>query len=361
MLQVAFDAAREAVPAYSHVNSPKTFTQPQLLACLVLKEFLRLDYRGFAEHLAEHAEMTAILGLERVPHFTTFQKAAKRLLAAAPARRLFEAVLERAVRGRARKRRVPLAAVDGTGMESRHVSRYYVRRRSRTGSATQETTYARYPKVVLVTDCHSHLVLAAVAGRGPGSDLRQFRAALRDAAGRARIGTLLADADFDAEWVHEEVRKTYGIRTIIPPERGRPSERPPVGRWRRWMRTQFARSKAKYGQRWQTETVNSMVKRRLGSALRARTYWSQCREITLRVITHNVMIVAIIRVFYRAAQSPLPSLHSYRITCALMHKKGCSPLAPTRLNITTTLSTRYSMDLREAVPASMFHSCTGKS
>jgi len=301
VLQVAFDAAREAVPAYSHVNSPRTFTQPQLLACLVLKEFLRLDYRGFAEHLAEHAEMTAILGLGRVPHFTTFQKAARRLLKAAPAGELFDAVLDRALRDKVRRRRVPLAAADGTGMESRHVSRYYVKRRSKTGTGTQETTYSKYPKVVLVTDCRTHLVLAAVPGRGPASDLVLFKAALEQAAGRARIGTLLADADFDGEWVHEHVR-SYGIRTLIPPERGRPSDKPPAGRWRRRMKRRF--DKKKYGQRWQTETVNSMVKRRLGSALRARGYWSQCREIILRVITHNVMIVARIRVFYRACQEP---------------------------------------------------------
>ena len=43
-----------------------------------------------------------------------------------------------------------------------------------------------------------------------------------------------------------------------------------------------------------------MIKRRLGSALRERGYWSQCREIIFRAITHNVMIVARIRVFYRA-------------------------------------------------------------
>jgi hypothetical protein len=290
--QVAYEAACQALPAHRHRFSPKKFTQPQLLACLVLKEFLRLDYRGLAAHLADHAELTRVLALEVIPHFTTFQKAAARLLRAAPARRMFEAVLDRASRRKVRKRRVPLAAVDGTGMESRHTSRYYVKRRSRTGSRDQETTYSKYPKVVLVTDCHTHLVLAAVPGRGPGSDLRQFEAAIKDAAGRARIGTLLADADFDAEWVHEQLRATYGIRTIIPPERGRPSEKPPVGRWRRWMRQQFARFKAKYGQRWQAETVNSMIKRRLGSALRARSYWSQCREIILRVITHNVMIVA---------------------------------------------------------------------
>jgi hypothetical protein len=48
-----------------------------------------------------------------------------------------------------------------------------------------------------------------------------------------------------------------------------------------------------------------MVKRRLGSALRARSYWNQCREIILRVITHNVMIVIRVRVFYRARYSRL--------------------------------------------------------
>jgi hypothetical protein len=288
VLQVAYDAACQALPALRRRFSPKKFTQPQLAACLVLKEFLRLDYRGLAEHLADHLELTQMLDLKTIPHFTTFQKAAQ-LLKAAPARALFDAVLERAPRDKVRERRVPLAAVDGTGMETRHTSRYYVKRRSRTGSGTQETTYSKYPKVVLVTDCQSHLVLAAVPGRGPGSDLRQFRAALKDAAGRARIGTLLGDADYDAEWVHEHVR-SYGIRSIIPPERGRPTDKPPSGRWRRRMKQRF--DKVKYGQRWQTETVNSMIKRRLGSALRARAYWSQCREIILRVITHNAMVVA---------------------------------------------------------------------
>jgi hypothetical protein len=50
-------------------------------------------------------------------------------------------------------------------------------------------------------------------------------------------------------------------------------------------------NKAKYGQRWQVETVNSMIKRRQGSALGAASYWSQCREMCLRAIVHNVMIL----------------------------------------------------------------------
>jgi hypothetical protein len=297
VIQVAYDAARQALPKRRHKFSPKKFTQHQLLACLALKEFARLDYRGLAEHLAGNPDLARMIDLEVVPHFTTFQKAAKRLLKAAPARAMFDAVLAIALRRKVRKKRARLAAVDGTGLESRHVSRYYVRRKAKGGSGTQETAYSRYPKVVLVTDCSTHLVLAAIAGRGPGSDLVQFKAAIKDAVGRARIGALLADADYDAEWVHEHVRG-LGIRTVIPAGRGRPSEKPPAGKWRRRMRRGL--DKKKYGQRWQTETVNSMIKRRLGSALRARCYWSQCREIILRVITHNVMIVARIRVFYRA-------------------------------------------------------------
>ena len=263
---------------------------------------MRLDYRGFAEHLMDHPDVAGQIGMKTVPHFTTFQKAARRLLLAAPARKLFDSVLERALRDGVRKRRVPLAAVDGTGWESRHTSRYYVKRRSRSGDRDQITTYAKFPKVVFVVDCTSHMILAAVPGRGPGSDLVPFDVALEQAVRRARIETLLADADFDAEWVHRGVR-SHGIRSLIPPTRGRPTHKPPMGYWRRRMKQRFGRYKPKYGQRWQVETVNSMVKRRLGSALRARKYQSQCRETMLRAITHNVMIVRL-RVFYRARPPP---------------------------------------------------------
>jgi len=46
-----------------------------------------------------------------------------------------------------------------------------------------------------------------------------------------------------------------------------------------------------YGQRWQIETVFSMLKRDMGAALRARTYHSQNHEIRLRVLTHNLAIL----------------------------------------------------------------------
>ncbi|MCL5279070.1 MAG: hypothetical protein M1376_04090, partial [Planctomycetes bacterium] len=44
--QEALKAGQESLPDYRHPKSPKKFTQPQLFACLVVKEFRRLDYRG---------------------------------------------------------------------------------------------------------------------------------------------------------------------------------------------------------------------------------------------------------------------------------------------------------------------------
>jgi len=60
---------------------------------------------------------------------------------------------------------------------------------------------------------------------------------------------------------------------------------------------------SRYGQRWQAETTNSMLKRLLGSALRARHYWSQCRETVLRGLTLNIMILRRRQLFDRATGS----------------------------------------------------------
>jgi hypothetical protein len=103
-LLAALATARRALPCYSHRNSPKKFTQHQLFACLVLKSFLKTDYRGVTAHRSDCRSLTEMLELARVPHYTTLQKAARRWLASAPARRLLDATVREQL---GRKRRVP--------------------------------------------------------------------------------------------------------------------------------------------------------------------------------------------------------------------------------------------------------------
>jgi transposase len=82
------------------------------------------------------------------------------------------------------------------------------------------------------------------------------------------------------------------VRSIIPPKIGRPSAKPPAGRFRRLMKQRFARKAdaATYGQRSQSETVNSMMKRNLGEYLRSIRPRRRKQEMLLRSITHNLML-----------------------------------------------------------------------
>ena len=84
VLQVAYDCGKRALPPYGHRFSPKKFTQHQLFACLTLKEFLKLDYRGVWELLRDSSDLGAVIELQDVPHWTTIQKAADRLLKKTP-------------------------------------------------------------------------------------------------------------------------------------------------------------------------------------------------------------------------------------------------------------------------------------
>jgi len=79
VLLAAYAVAKEALPTYAHRFSPKKFTQPQLLACLILKEFFKTDYRGIEAILADSPTLLEAIGLRAAPHFTTLQKAATRL------------------------------------------------------------------------------------------------------------------------------------------------------------------------------------------------------------------------------------------------------------------------------------------
>lgn len=303
LIRVAHALGREVFPEYWHPFAPRKFTVPQLFACLVLKEFLRLDYRKLSALLEDAPSLGAAIGLKSTPHFTTFQKAACRLLRSRHVRRVLDQTVRVAQTTGLLRRRIAQAALDGTGFETRHISAYFVKRRERACKAGyQTTTYTRYPYAEFVCDCRTHLVVAVETGRGPGPDLPYFQPILRQTVGRIPVSELLADAGFDSESAHEFARER-GIRAIIPPTRGRPTTNRLRGYWRHRMKQRFP--KQKYGQRWQVETVNSMIKRMLDAALRARTYWSQSREIVLRVITLNLMILRRPELFYRAGQNYL--------------------------------------------------------
>jgi hypothetical protein len=286
VLTVAWRIAQRSLKAYSHRLSPKKFTQHQLFAILVLKNFLKSDYRGVAQLLRDCRELTTAIELEKIPHYTTLQKASRRLLKAAPARALLDETVQVQM---GRRQRVKTVAIDSTGLECSAASPYFVRRRKRVGEAWNQVVYHRFPKLSVVSDLTCHFIFACETRRGPRPDVDELKSHLQQTLTRIRVTTLLADAGYDSESNHAFAREKYGIRTVIPAKHGRPTTKPASGRYRRQMQTRFNRRA--YRQRSQVETVISMLKRRQGSFVRGRTYHSQIRDLRLMVLTHNVMIL----------------------------------------------------------------------
>jgi hypothetical protein len=187
----------------------------------------------------------------------------------------------------------PTAAVDGTGLESRHTSRYFFKR------AGRAHTSRLWTKLTVACDTASHFLAGATVTTGPSNDSPQFRPAMTQASLAVTWDRVLADAAFDAEEHHRYAREDLGVRaTVIPLNRR--------GRGRRWPKTTYRRQMVKrfrkkprgsrhrrvYGQRWQAESAFSRHKRRLGSALGGRSNESRKRECYLRVLTHNLMLLA---------------------------------------------------------------------
>jgi DDE family transposase len=179
----------------------------------------------------------------------------------------------------------PEAAVDATGLESRHTSRYFFKRAGRRHSARLWT------KLTVACHTQSHLFTAATVTVGPANDSPQFRPAMHQASLAVTWDRVLADAAFDSEASHRLCREDLGVRaTVIPINRRSQGRKWPKTRYRRQMKKRFPKRKA--GQRWQVESAFSRHKRLLGSALRARSEAARQRECYLRVLIHNVMILA---------------------------------------------------------------------
>ena len=289
---------------YAHRFSPHTYTQPQLFACLVLKVFLKTDYRGLTALLTELSDLRTVLGLTRVPHFTTLQKASRRLLRVPLAQGLFRNTVRRFLQ---RRQRVHRAAFDSTGLECGPRSLYYVRRRASVSKKWQTVSYSRYAKFEGAFDCASHLLLGVLVGRGPRVDVDRFVPLLETTLEQVRLDIVVADAGYDSEANHRHAREQCGVRSYIPATIGRPTNKLPSGHYRRQMKQRLNKHYGGYGQRWQGESGFSMLKRRLTNTVNGRSYWSQCREMLLIAISYNLMLLYAAGAFLQSMSGPFIS------------------------------------------------------
>jgi hypothetical protein len=126
----------------------------------------------------------------------------------------------------------PTAAVDGTGLESRHTSRYFFKRAGRKHSSRLWT------KLTVAADTRSHFFAGASVTTGPSNDSPQFTPVMAQASLVVTWDRVLADAAFDSEDHHRYAREELAVRSTVIPLNRR-------GQGRKWPKTPYRRQMVK--------------------------------------------------------------------------------------------------------------------
>jgi len=311
VLREAWRLASRVWPSYGHRFSRHDFTLAQLFACLVVREMMKLSYRKTEALLRDSPHWLREIQMSRAPDHNTLWRAFDVLVQTRKVNRMLD-LLARLFEGdRLLRLGIKPLTIDSTCYEQRHRSRHYDRICRRIGlgegakydkrpekptpeevNRARSQKLRRMPKLALAVAAGCHLILAAKVRTGNGSDAPDFAPLLYHAWKRAKVKVAVADAGYDSERNHRAARLDMSVRSIMPPKIGRPTSKAPSGRFRNLMRQRFARKadRRHYGQRAQSETVNSMMKRNLGDALRSRLPERREKEMLLRSLTHNLML-----------------------------------------------------------------------
>jgi len=270
--RLALKVARAVLPCYGHKFSPRRFSLPQLAACVLLKDYRQLDWRGLEELLALSPALRRSLGLVRVPDYSTLWRFARRWLHAKQLSALQHRVVEQLG-----LKQVAIA-IDSTGMDPERCSCYFTARRG------QRRARKRYVKLSLSVVIGPQIAASAVADWGPCGDKVEVRRLLVETVQRLSVRTIYADGGYDAEWIHVWCRERRGIKSWIPPTVHR-ADGKVGGYWRSQMANGLPKD---YGRRWAAESFISGLKRTLGAGVRARQPRQQLREALRKVLAYSI-------------------------------------------------------------------------
>jgi hypothetical protein len=273
LVGLAMVVCRRHMAAYSGPKSKHTFTQAQLMTCLILRARLNLTYRATVDLLAASDGLRAAMGLETVPAHTTLKMFADRCATPELLDGLVGEVL--AVCRERGLIEVHEVAVDSTGVACCPASRHYEMRIGRKRGG-------RYVKLMVAVACTSILAVAATASIGPSNDAGDCWGVLWRLSGRCAPHSAYLDSGFDGERQHGFFRDGMGVASFIPPV-----VRTADGSVRSEHRSKCVSLPGTYGRRWHVEAFFSGMKRVCGEAVRARLEGAMVREALLKVLAYS--------------------------------------------------------------------------
>jgi DDE family transposase len=320
---LALAVSKSVLPNHGSRFAPKTYTQPQLLACLLLKEYLRLDYRTAQEMLELSDGLRSALELSRVPDHSTLwwfarHKLKPELLQAALEEtvRCFEHYLQRSSDGNdtdegdlpkggegasRNKCSTRVVALDSTGLFLSYSSRYFRWR------AKRERGQRGWLKWALALWVEPQMLVAQLVRPGPSGDFGDLVPLAESANSLLSFDQLLADAGYDSEANHRFCREVLGVESLIRAKARRSKTVVAKAPYRKEMCRVLEDPgepvlREQYRQRWKVETTMSVAKRKWGESLTARREELQKAQLLLRGVTYNLhrlVLLGLLRVRVR--------------------------------------------------------------
>ncbi len=266
---------RSRIPLYSCRKSKHVYKQYQHVAVVCLMKQFRLHYRSVIELLEITPELQRIIGLNRLPHYTTIHKFFRRFSLTK-----MELILGQTVRlfGITES----TIAVDSTGFSSNYASRYYMMIRYRQENGVWNRSYM---KQTLTVDTDRQVVISDLPTDEHGNDYPYFVPALNRTKRKVRIRTVIADRGYDSEsnnrFVRYRLRANNDIRV-----RTRRRRKRFWGRLRKESVKDF--DWETYMKRNIVESVFSVIKRRLGDTLYSRSLRLRKKELKVMCIVYNI-------------------------------------------------------------------------
>jgi transposase len=270
------------VPRYSSERSNRLYDVHLKTGLLVLKQYLDVSYRELCSIVS-----SLKIWRGRVPDHSTLVKFSKKVSAE---------VLDKVLRSIARKvcGKDMTVAVDSTGFSCSNASVYFIKRLKEmgTGISYSKSTRRGFSKASFAVDVSTKMILACDCVDSCHADVRRIPYIIDDLAeGGFSVKCVVADKGYDAEYVHVDIRERLKADAMIPLRKIEPARiegtRVRTSGFNRGM-MKFAFDKEEYNKRSQVETVNSMVKRKMGDTVYGRSEQTRHKEVLFRCVAHNI-------------------------------------------------------------------------
>jgi hypothetical protein len=259
------------IPKYFRHVQKKTYNNYQHLFLLIAKEHSKQDYRSFIESLYD-SKIPEYISLKKIPHFTTLQKFAKRLVASIVDKLVF-------LTRKLFKKKGNILGADSTGLELDHASAHYCKRIDR------QKPVKGFVNLNMICDVKNKNIIVTKIRKKRRHDCSDFLPMFNKVK-HFNFDFFVADKGYDSAKNHKAIYKS-GAESQIKTKNHGTKTIPRAGQRYRKKAKQDHKPKV-YGQRSITESVFSSLKRKYGSKLKARKFKTQKIELLLKILSYNI-------------------------------------------------------------------------